>query len=357
MTHSSMIKVVPGWMLANQIPSVEKKFVPHIIGHPGCGKSDLAYQIALAIYAKLGVKGRFMTMFPSLDSPEDYKGMPCTLDLNKADFLPFGQLHEMLTSDELIVVFIDELSQAAVSVKNAVAQLILNREVNGKPLKNVYFMTAGNMASSHAGTTSMPSQLNDRLWTAELGISVEDWCRWGAKNNVTPEGVHFVKSNPHIVTDFDPDKARRGEKQSTARSYTRVDQVLYQNGLFDLTDNEVVEVVAGYIGQADAMDYVTFMEIRNKLPKFADIIRDPMGTDLPTDADVRFILTAKLASQKITTTEQWVDPIVQYITRMGEEQLACWSAELEVRNPEFMSTSAYGKLMMDNPRIFGTEAA
>lgn len=340
-------------------------FIPLLVGHPGIGKSDLAYQIAkLFCKGKEGVDWMFVTLYPALMNVEDINGMPCIIGRDKADFIPFGQIHTLLTSQMKVFCFIDELGQAPKPMKNGIAQFILSRMINGKPLVDVTFFAATNPQTSFAGTSPMVSQLLARLFYVEFTPHQDDWIQWALNNKISGEGIEFINSHPDIITEFDEEAARLGEPQSNARSFTWTDQVLYQGGLFDpvdaaTTDGEealaeefVVEAASGYLGEKDAKRYMLYMRKRKLMPKGVDIVRDPDNCPLPDDQDIRFLTVRSMAAK---TKESVLDPFIRYASRMGNSMLGLYASECMIRHPDLKSTREYKDLVMNNPKLFGTE--
>ena len=84
-----------------------------------------------------------------------------------------------------------------------------------------------------------------------------------------------------------------------------------------LPDNEVaLEVIAGWVGEAVGVDFVSHIRLANDLPEIEDIVKDPTKAKVPERADAQFILATMMAHHATTKT---IAPMVTYIQRMGIE--------------------------------------
>ena len=113
-----------------------------LVGSPGVGKTEIVQQVA----ASLGV--RCIVTHPVVDDPVDYKGLPGIVPSEsgpRAEFLPFGDLAQLMSASEPTLVLMDDLGQATPAVQAAIMQLVLARRINGHAIsEHVTFAAATN---------------------------------------------------------------------------------------------------------------------------------------------------------------------------------------------------------------------
>ena len=119
-----------------------------IVGSPGIGKTDTVDQICKELNYDLIIS------HPVVSDPTDYKGFPFVID-NKADFIPFGDLRQLIEAKKETVYFLDDLGQSPASVQAACMQLLLSRQINGHKIsEKIRFVAATNRREDKAGVRS-----------------------------------------------------------------------------------------------------------------------------------------------------------------------------------------------------------
>jgi hypothetical protein len=81
-----------------------------IVGSPGVGKSDIVEEAAQSAGAKT------IIFHPVISDPTDFKGFPFAKN-GEADFLPYGDLKQLIEAKEPTVAFLDDIGQAPPSVQ------------------------------------------------------------------------------------------------------------------------------------------------------------------------------------------------------------------------------------------------
>ncbi len=126
-------------------------------------------------------------MHPVVSDPTDFKGLPGIIG-DKAEFLPFGDLRQMIEADKPTIVFLDDLGQAPAVVQAACMQLLLARQINGKKISgHIVFIAATNRREDRAGVTGILEPVKSRFKTIlDLEVSADEWTEWAFKNNMPP---------------------------------------------------------------------------------------------------------------------------------------------------------------------------
>jgi MoxR-like ATPase len=78
------------------------------------------------------------------------------------------------------IFLIDELAQADTAAQKILRNLIQEREIHGKKLKEGWsIVTTGNRTVDRAGANRLLSHLSNVLTRVELEVSLDDWTAWG----------------------------------------------------------------------------------------------------------------------------------------------------------------------------------
>jgi len=133
----------------------------------------------------------------------------------------------------------------------------------------------------HDDFADHPYQWQGRTWQM-LGVSK----MWGLRN-------------PAILFEPRPDKEG---PWCTARSFTAQDR--YVQTVTELNDGEIPlndpgfrETCAGYTGMSAAQSFLSMLQFALELPSYESIVKDPMGTPVPTKADLQMLLSYELAGR------------------------------------------------------------
>src|SRR5512137_1189962 len=111
--------------LSKALAIAVKNGLPVIIkGKPGIGKSDIVAQVAADLSYDLKIS------HPQVSDPTDYKGFPFPdKSGERATFLPFGELADLIEAKHPTIAFLDDIGQAPPAVQAALMQLLLARRV------------------------------------------------------------------------------------------------------------------------------------------------------------------------------------------------------------------------------------
>lgn len=258
-----------------------------LTGSPGVGKSDLVSQATKALSYEI------LISHPVVSDPTDFKGFPSKTSATTAEFLPFGDLQQMITAKKPLIVFFDDLGQAPQSVQAAVMQLILARRVNDKKVSDkVGFVAATNRRQDRAGVMSLLEPLKSRFATI-IGVEpdLDDWLTWAHDHEVPAEVRAFVSLRPELLSGFAPSSDMTNSP--TPRTLANAG-ALIKLGLSAGTRHEIL---AGAIGIGAATELCAFIDMADKIPSVTKLLRDPMGTPIPDRLDVLGALVGALAAR------------------------------------------------------------
>jgi hypothetical protein len=304
-----------------------------IVGPPGTGKSDIVLQAALLAGANL------VLMHPAVSDPTDFKGMPAVIKkgpVSLAEFLPFGNLRELVEATSLTICFIDDIGQAPHAVQAALMQLIQAREVDGQKISDhVVFVGATNDATHMAGVTSILEPVKSRWDTIiDLIFDLEDWLAWAIdpqKGNMPPEIIAFARFRPALINDFKPTKELKNSP--CPRTVASAGKWI-RTGITDFP------VIAGAAGEGFAAEFGAFHKVWKSLPDLDTIIAAPLAAPIPSTGDPSLVIaTAVALSFKATRTN--FAAIITYLARLPKEYEIFSVADTLKRDPKLAETKAY----------------
>lgn len=312
-----------------------------IVGSPGIGKSDIVDQATKAAGARLIIS------HPVVSDPTDYKGLPFAAN-GKADFLPFGDLRELIDATELTVFFLDDLGQAPAAVQAACMQLILARQINGHKISDhVTFIAATNRKADKAAVSGILEPVKSRFASiVELEVDTDDWVRWAlTKGNMPTELIAFVRFKPEMLDNFQPTKEIINSPSPRTVAYVGK----LQNA--GVPDALRFEAFKGAAGEGFALEYDSFLKIIKDLPSIDKILMAPDTVDIPKEPSVLCALSTGLASR---ITDATAHNGFKYIERLPADIGFACVKDLLVKNKDVVNTRAYitwaskkGNLMND----------
>lgn len=270
------------------------KIFPSVMlwGPPGVGKSQAIKQIANEITENTGKKTIVTDVRLLLFNPIDLRGIPtANADKTLAVWLK-PQIFQMDPSDKVInILFLDEISSAPQSVQAAAYQITLDRVIGEHKLPdNCIVIAAGNRVTDKSVAFKMPKALANRLLHIEVSSNFDAWKKWAIKNGINSKVLGFLSFRNeylHYENVGSDDLAF-----CTPRSWEMVSNIL--NTISD-DINVVSPLISGLISTGAAIEFKTWCQVYNELPKIEDIF-DGKNVTVPTKIDVLYALVYAMIS-------------------------------------------------------------
>lgn len=279
----------------------------YLEGAPGLGKTSIAYDVA----KDLNIPTEAVFIFrPSLHDPVDLMGVPHVEDGVTRWAAPafLVSVNEAAEKYGKALLVHDEMAQAVVMMQNAIAGLLLDRQVGEFKLHpNVYQMATGNRTKDKAGANRVVSQLANRVMRLELEPHLDDWTEWALDNNVDITLVSFMRFRPGLLCDFNPDNF----SNPTPRAWEKVADVPTS-----LPDHIYHGMVSGLVGEGPAAEFIGFRRIADALPNIDVCLLDPKGCTIPDDPAAMYAFTGALSAK---ASKDNFDSITTLADRMPPE--------------------------------------
>lgn len=259
-------------------------------GPPGVGKSQGVRQIAKKIEQETNKKVKITDVRLLLFNPIDLRGIPtANQDKTLAVWLK-PQIFQMDDSNDVInILFLDEISAAPQSVQAAAYQIALDRVIGEHQLpENCIVMAAGNRITDKSVTFKMPKALANRMLHLEITESFSAWKIWALNHYINEKVIGFLSFNNNYLMEFDA--SLDDLAFATPRTWEMVSNIL--NNISD-DINVVEDLIAGIIGTGVTIEFRTWCEIYEKLPKVEDIFKG-LNPPAPSNLDALYALVTSM---------------------------------------------------------------
>ena len=316
--------------LAAELPSVLKAgVVPYIRGSPAIGKSSLAQEIANK-FGLLLIDVRLAEC-----DPTEIGGFPYFDEvLGKAKYYP---LTTFPTTEDKVpegykgwLLMLDEFSSASIATQGASYKLVLDRKVGQHKLHpNVFIIAAGNKEDDGAIVNPMSTALISRFAIFQLELNFRDWMEWAVSSGIDYRITSFLNFASKHLYQF---KADATDPYSSPRTWHMLSKIIKPKETSDIN----VAVVASLIGEGVAREFMTFLALEAKLPKFEVIVAKPEETVLPNELGVQWAIMGMIAHNISASTAGQVS---KYLDRFSDELKVVTIREIRMRHPKLLDES------------------
>jgi len=327
-TISADYTLRPSELAATLKVLVEARQPVMVWGAPGCGKSEVAQQVAAE-----GGRTYYDVRALLLD-PVDLRGIPWRDDDNRTrwappDFLP------PTDSTALYLVNLEELPSGVPMVQAALFQLVRDRKCGEYQLPDgASLMACGNRDGDRGVTHRMPTPLASRFVHLEIKVDVPDWCAWAAGHGIAPEVLFYIQMRPEMLHEFDPQS--REAAFACPRTWEFVSNVVNQRGSLDPAAERAL--FRGAVGEAAAVEFSAFLKVWRELPHPKAVIDDPENAAVPENASALIALCGSLYRMADDVN---LGSIVSYAMRLRREVGEFLVGSCVRREPALQHTDAF----------------
>lgn len=341
-----MIPIRPS-KLSLELHANARANVPTMIwGPPGIGKSDLVYQFATSIGAKL------FEMRANLFDPVDVRGGLKVVEQIDDNGVPTGEYRTRYGVPEdypnsnhqgPVVLFIDELPNAPKATQNALLQLILDKKLGTYVLPpQTVIIAAGNRAADRAAVAEMPTPVKNRFAHYEIQVNHDDWCHWALQNGVNSTLIGFIRYRPQHLHVMDT----RENAFPTPRSWAMLDRKLPH---MSIDKESQIVGAAAVIGDGVAGEFITYREVESQMPDIDQLLKYPSSASVPTETSVLWAVCGALASRADAGT---FANVIKYAERMPPEYQVITIKDSIAKDKSLGRDAAFLKWAQVNASVF-----
>lgn len=310
--------------------------VPSMIwGPPGIGKSDIAYQFASSMHAKL------FELRANLFDPVDVRGGLKVVEQDDGTYRTrYGVPEDYPDSSYkgAVVLFIDELPNAPKATQNALLQLLLNKRIGTYELPaNTIIIAAGNRAQDRAAVHEMPTPVRNRFAHYTLEANVDDWVKWAMNHGVHDSITSFIRMRPSLLHSTD------GTDYAfpSPRTWTMLDRKLPHMA-------DEFYGCSSMIGDGPAGEYLSYKAIYKDMPDIDQIIEKPSTSSIPTDTSVLFAVSGALAAR---ADKDNFENIMRFVRRMPAEYQVITVRDSIAKQQDLVTLDCFTKWTTDNAAV------
>jgi len=297
-------------------------------GSPGIGKSDIHRTFAekvggvicdvrLAQYDAVDIRG-----LPDVDNDLTVWRAPSTLPLVGNEGWP---------DDKPIILFLDEMLQAAPAVQSVAFQLVLERRVGEHHLRpNVSIFAASNRDTDRAGVQKMLLPLANRFAHFNLEPTLDGWKDWALEADVDPLIIAYLNFRPDMLNQFSQ-AVKAGTKAFPTPRTWHMASDLIEGAAGDVALRDTL--IAATVGEAVGAEFSAFLRSAQKLPRWEDLMAKPDTTPLPEEPDMRYALASMMCNK---VDEKTAEHCVTVAKRLPEEYQVLWMADTSRRKRELV---------------------
>lgn len=263
-------------------------------GAPGVGKSQGVSELAKILENSTGKRVEVTDIRLLLMNPVDLHGIPSPNKDKTMTVWLKPQLFNMPATDDVInILFLDELSAAPPAVQAAAYQLVLDRKVGEHTLPdNTLVIGAGNRVNDRSVAYHMPKALANRFSHFEICPDAKSWNNWAINKEINPYVVAYLKA--------DESRLLMSEDNYEELAYPTPRTWEFVSDYLNLVDADTdlsphYKVIASYIGNAMALEFVTWVKSHKDLPRISDIFAGNKVT-VPSSMDGMFLVTSSIVS-------------------------------------------------------------
>ena len=314
-----------------------------IWGPPGVGKTQVVTQAT----KKLGIDIRYISL--AMTDAIDWRGVPHVVKEEGECGITKWARPGFLPIEGAGLLFLDDFNVAPPTIQASAYDVVLRRAAGEHELGDRWLpIAAGNRESDRGVVFEMPSPLRNRMIHVELLPDIDSWKEWAYSNAIHESVVGWLSWKADRLYDYEGFNKPRGF--ATPRSWEMASDILKAGMPEDLER----AMVAGVVGDGDAMEFRSFVKLRNKLPDVEKILKTGKGP-VPKDKSVLYALVGSLTT-RLMADGGHAENFVKYVLTLPVEfsvlaVVDAWNAgrknELN-KAPSFMNwTRRHGKFLVN----------
>jgi len=301
------------------------KIATMIWGPPGVGKSQITYQFASSIGAKM------YELRANLFDPVDVRGGLKVVEQQDGSYRTrYGVPEDYPPSDYQgpVVLFIDELPNAPKATQNALLQLILDHKIGTYTLPlNTVIIAGGNRSQDRASVHEMPTTVKNRFAHYTLEANIDDFVAWAINNGIDDSIRSFLRYRPALLHSMDVNACAF----PTPRAWEMVNRKLpYLDDPF--------AGIAALIGEGPAGEFLAHKAIHKDLPDLDQVIQNPSSVRVPVDPSALYAIAGALAAR---VDDKNFSNIMRYTSRMPREFQVVVVRDCAAKDRKLLQTQAY----------------
>lgn len=229
---------------------------------------------------------------------------------------------------EVGILFLDELTNAPISVQHAAYRLVLDRAIQDDVVLPAGWLIvgAGNRREDKTGAKSLTPAMANRFGVhLFIQPDVDSFLGYAIGNGLRAEVVGFLLSKPDAIYDYK--NALTEAAFAAPRSWEYVSEHLDTG----FSNHELGLVLAGCVGTGMATDFLTYMEYHAGLPDWDKVKNGEQkfvvessnrGLSIAIASSLISILVAAVQVKDLKLRDKYVTNLVEVMKSLDDEFLA-----------------------------------
>lgn len=259
-----------------------------------------------------------------------------------------------------VIIMLDEFSKGSQAVKNMLHPLL---EAHNPRLGNVrihpdtIIFATGNNVMDGVGDSIKAHTLNRLTVVNVRKPTADEWINWGINNGIDEAVLAWIREFPHALASyqeegqdgnpyiFNPRKAQI-EAFVSPRSLELASNIVKKRKFFDA--DTLLSALAGTVGKQAAIDMEAFIQFKDELPNFDDVVKNPMETKIPKMLGPKYVF---VYSSITRITNENLKPVMDYLGRFEVEFLALFAVcltRVQSKRQICLENPAFEKFVKDN---------
>jgi len=176
------------------------------------------------------------------------------------------------------IIFLDELSNANISVQHAAYRLVLDREIQTdlKLPKGWFVIAAGNLREDKCGAKGIVPALSNRFSIhLKIETNLQDFTSYALQKGLDQRIVGFLNFRNDVLYQVPTNESIAFP---TPRSWEEASKILQ----YDFGSGQLITVLSGCVGASAANDFLAYLKYYKDLPNFENIMTGKEKYKVPT---------------------------------------------------------------------------
>ena len=293
-----------------------------LVGKHGIGKS----QILSHFYGQKGM--RVIALFlGQMSDPGDLIGLPRLNETTgRTEFMP---PYWFPTTDEPIVLFLDELNRARPEVLQTIMDLALNRRLAGRDLPAGSRLISAVNDGEEYQLTDLDPALVSRFNIYNFRPTADEWLLWAKSSEVDDRVIQFITDNNTWLDSEGGTRIQLDtglEKSPDRRAWVKVSDIIKTKDQLTTADAKIIAGVVGvkaaqlFMASVNGKQTVTAKQVLESFDTVKDKLAKYKVHELVVvNGALMRHMEAELPSASTRKKNLWAKNFVAYVTMLSQD--------------------------------------
>lgn len=278
---------------------VEAGIVDFVRASPGVGKTAVAKLVAEEFNLVP------IVIYFANKLPEEVNGAPEPYDVLDKDgnfvkralrYLQFDNIPaedwEVPKGKDGWLLILDEATSTPEATQPTLFRLVQEREFGETMLHpDCSVVMLGNLLDDNGVVFEMPTPLLSKVAHILMEPDVDSWLNLARQSNWDSRVIRWISAKPEFINDFNPEELNDTDNPTFCCQRT-LEMLCHTVNNRTITFADIEEI-RGVIGKNAAVDFISFLELADKVPTKAQLLADE--NNMPTEPEKMLFVSTMLA--------------------------------------------------------------